>query len=501
MFLSSVAAGGLLLTGAGYAPTRSLRQDPFGAGVASGDPSADGFVLWTRLVLDPLGLNGRGGMPSRDYDVQWQVATDERFADIVRTGTETASWRAAHSVHVEPAGLQAGREYFYRFRTDGHVSPVGRTRTSPAGMSALSFAIAACAHYEHGYYTAYKRLAEQEPELVVHLGDYMYEYQPDGYTAPGGNIRQHSGGHKCATLADYRMRHAQYKSDPDLQAAHAVAPWLVAFDDHEIENNWAGSKSSSGAPAFERRRANAFQAYYENMPLRRSSIPHGAAIKINRRVTWGGLAQFHLLDTRQFRDDQACEDGVRMGCDDRLDAGRTLLGADQHRWLLDGLGRSGARWNLIGQQIIMAQKDFKLGPGNEVNLDSWDGYAAERTSLLKGLRGVANPVVLTGDAHMHHAAELYADPGDPDTKAAVELVTSSIASDGDGYRDTERTAATLAENPHISYIDQRRGYIMARLTQDELIADFRTLDYISRRGAPARTSARFTIPSDERSLV
>ncbi|HEX8006780.1 MAG TPA: alkaline phosphatase D family protein, partial [Trebonia sp.] len=180
---------------------------------------------------------------------------------------------------------------------------------------------------------------------------------------------------------------------------------------------------------------------------------------------------------------------------------RTLLGEDQHRWLLDGLKGSRARWNLIGQQIIMAQKDFKLGPGNEVNLDSWDGYAAERASLLRGLKDVANPVVLTGDAHMHHAAELYADPGDPDTKAAVELVTSSIASDGDGYRDTERTAATLAENPHITYIDERRGYIMARLTPEALTADFRTLDYISRRGAPARTSARFTIPSGERSLV
>ncbi|GIH23784.1 alkaline phosphatase D [Acrocarpospora phusangensis] len=503
--MSGVAAGGLLLTGAGYAPTRSparsLRQDPFGVGLASGDPSADGFVLWTRLVLDPLGLNGRGGMPARDYDVQWQVATDERFADIVRTGTETAAWRSAHSVHVELQGLQPGREYFYRFRADGHVSPAGRTRTSPAGLSPLTFAIAACAHYEHGYYTAYKRLAEQEPDLVVHLGDYMYEYQPDGYTAPGGNIRHHSGGQKCATLADYRMRHAQYKSDPDLQAAHAVAPWLVAFDDHEIENNWAGEKSSSGAPAFERRRASAFQAYYENMPLRRASLPHGAAIKINRRVAWGDLAQFHLLDTRQFRDDQACEDGVRAGCDDRLDEKRTLLGQDQHRWLLSGLKASQARWNLIGQQILMAQKDYKLGPGSEVNLDSWDGYAAERASLLRGLKDVANPVVLTGDAHMHHAAELHADPGDPDSKAAVELVTSSIASDGDGYRDVERTAAVLAENPHISYIDQRRGYILARLTPDTLTADFRTLDYISRRGAPARTSARFTVPSGERSLV
>ncbi|WP_157245212.1 alkaline phosphatase D family protein [Nonomuraea typhae] len=480
------------------ATSRTLARDPFTLGVASGDPSADGLVLWTRLAQDPLGANGRGAMPSRDLDVEWQVSTDERFAKITTSGTATARWKDAHSVHVELKGLEPGREYFYRFRAEGRVSPAGRTRTTPTGATQpLAFAVAACAHYEHGFYTAYRRLAEQEPDLVLFLGDYLYEYGPSGYSALAGRVRTHTPG-KCATLADYRLRHAQYKSDPDLQRAHATAPWLVAFDDHELENNWAGPVSSTGAPAFARRRASAFRAYYENMPLRRETL-QGTVLRVNRRVSWGKLARFHILDTRQFRDDQACLDGVRAGCDERLSAKRTLLGGDQWRWLSEGLASSDTQWNLLGQQILMMQRDYKRGPGREVNLDAWDGYAAERTRLLELMRGTSNPVVLTGDAHMHHSASLKLDFDDPDSPViAPELVTSSIASDGDGYRDKVWIAEGLAENPHISYIDQRRGYIMARLTLTELSAEFRTLEYISRKGAPARTTHRVTVPTAAR---
>ncbi|NUW39265.1 alkaline phosphatase D family protein [Nonomuraea rhodomycinica] len=499
-FLTAAAAG--LVTQAAdplTSPARAsaslaLKSDPFTLGVASGDPSTGGFVLWTRLALDPLGGDGRGGMPARDVDVDWQIATDERFRSVVRTGTATARAGAAHSVHVEVDGLEAGREYFYRFRSQGRLSPAGRTRTTPAVERPLRFAVAACAHYEHGYYTAYRRLAEDEPELVVFLGDYMYEYGPSGYTALAGRVRTHTPG-KCETLADYRLRHAQYKSDPDLQHAHATAPWLVAFDDHEVENNWAGPVSSTGAPGFARRRADAFRAYYENMPLRRASL-QGAVLRVNRRVSWGPLARFHLLDTRQFRDDQACLDGVRAGCDDRLSAKRTLLGSGQWSWLESGLRGSDAHWNLLGQQIMVTQRDYKVGPGREVNLDSWDGYAPERTRLLGSLAATSNPVVLTGDAHMHHLADLKTDFDDPDAPVvAKELIASSIASDGDGYRDKAWIAEAVAENPHISFIDQRRGYLVGRLTRDELSVDYRTLDYISRRGARARTAHRVTIPS------
>ncbi|MGN9839946.1 alkaline phosphatase D family protein [Nonomuraea sp. H19] len=495
-FLTAATAGLLSSqTLTSPASARTLASDPFTLGVASGDPSSDGFVLWTRLAVNPLSGDGRGGMPGRDIDVDWQVSADERFSAIVRSGTATARARDAHSVHVELTGLEPGRDYFYRFRSEGRLSPAGRTRTTPTGETTpLTFAVAACAHFEHGYYTAYRRLAEQEPDLVVFLGDYMYEYGPSGYTSLAGRVRTHTPG-KCQTLADYRLRHAQYKSDHDLQAAHAAAPWLVAFDDHEVENNWAGPVSSTGAPGFARRRAEAFRAYYENMPLRRASL-QGAVLKVNRRISWGTLARFHLLDTRQFRDDQACLDGVRAGCDDRLADRRTLLGNGQWRWLENGLLGSGTRWNLLGQQIMMAHRDYKVGPGREVNLDSWDGYAAERTRLLGSLARTSNPVVLTGDAHMHHLAELKTDFDDPDSPVvARELVASSIASDGDGYRDRTWIAEALQENPHISYIDQRRGYLMARLTRDELSVDFRTLDYISRRGAKAKTAHRLSIPA------
>ncbi|MFI0419815.1 alkaline phosphatase D family protein [Spongiactinospora sp. 9N601] len=504
MTATAAMTGGLVVPAAVATPaaarSRALAGDPFTLGVASGDPAKDGFVLWTRLALDPLGGGGLGGMPGRDVEVAWQVATDERFSKVVRSGAETAAADRGHSVHVELSGLEPGREYFYRFKAGRHTSPAGRTRTSPAGeTTAFTFAVAACAHYEHGYYTAYRRLAEQDPDLVVHLGDYMYEYAPDGYKAIEGRVRRHTEG-TCRTLADYRMRHAQYKSDPDLQRAHAVAPWLVAFDDHELENNWAAEVSSTADPVFARRKAAAFRAYYENMPLRRTSVTGGASIRVHRRVDWGRAARFHLLDTRQFRDDQACADGLRSGCDERLDAGRTLLGADQRDWLLDGLHRSPARWNLIGQQILMAQRDWRQGPGREVSMDSWDGYAAERTRLLTALRdsGAGNPVVLTGDAHMHHAADLRIDLDDPDSpKVGVELVTSSVTSDGDGYRDQARVEEIVAENPHISYLDQRRGYIVCRLAADELRADFRTLEYVSRRGAPAKTTHTVTVPAGQ----
>jgi len=510
-FLAGAAAAAALpyLTTGGGAPValwRGLRlADPFTLGVASGDPTADGIVLWTRLAPRPLDETGRGGMPARPVEVEWQLAADERFRRIMRKGTVTARPEHAHSVHVEVAGLEPGREYFYRFRALGEVSPAGRTRTAPAPgtLGALTFVTASCAHYEHGYYTAYRRLAQEEPDLVVHLGDYMYEYGRGGYTGISGLVRRHAGG-KCRTLADYRTRHAQYKTDPDLQAAHAAAPWLVVFDDHEVENNWAGPVSGTGAKDFAARRRAGLRAYYENLPLRRSAMPRGDRMRLHRRIAWGSLAAFHLLDTRQFRDDQACHDGLRSGCDAALAADRTLLGVDQREWLLAGLRRSAARWNLIGQQTIMARHDVALGPGRELNMDSWDGYAAERARLLAGIRdsGASNPVVLTGDAHIHHAADLRLDFDDPDSpRVAVELVTSSISSDGDGYRDHARMAALRVENPHIAYVDQRRGYIVCRVGPDELRAEFRTLDYVTRRGAPARTSAKFTVPSGQSVLA
>ena len=497
------------LAGAGLAPLapagrRSRRPaDPFGLGVASGDPSPDGFVLWTRVAPRPLAEDGLGGLTS-PVEVEWQVAEDERFALPVRSGRATARPAAAGSVHVEVKGLLPGREYYYRFRTGGHLSPTGSTRTTPAPgtLTPLTFAAASCAYYEHGYFTAYRRMAEQHPDLVVHLGDYIYEQSAGDEPQPLPIVRRHIGG-TCRTLTDFRLRHAQYKTDPDLQAAHAAAPWAVVWDDHEVENNWAGDNPGRKTPGFAARKAAAFRAYYEHMPLRRTSLGRNGRLRLTRRVHWGDLATFHMLDTRQFRSDQPCEDGLRTGCDARLQRRRTLLGSEQLTWLDAGLRASRARWNVLAQQVFLAQRDHRLGPGLEVALDGWDGYAAERTRLLTSLlaSGARNPVVLTGDVHVAHANDLRADFDDPGSaRVGVELVTSSIASDGDGHHAPVTNAAIRAENPHIAHIDQRRGFVLCKASPGELRAQFHTVARITERDAPDAVSAAFTVPDGARSL-
>lgn len=500
----------LLIGAAGLAVTPRISRrtgDPFTLGVASGDPTADGVVLWTRLAPDPLAEDGHGGMPARDADVEWQLADDERFSRVVRSGTVTAQRSWAHSVHVEASGLQPGREYFYRFRTGPYVSPAGRTRTAPAAGTApaLTFAAVSCSNYEQGYFTGYRRLAQDEPDLVLHLGDYIYEYAPGGYKASSGAIvRSHTEG-RCQTLTDYRRRHAQYKTDADLRALHALAPWIPVNDDHEIENNWAGTHpGTSHAPGFTARKQAGYRAYYEHMPLRRTSVPRGTRIRLYRRLPWGSLATFHVLDTRQFRDDQPCEDGVRLDCDERLAAGRVLAGPEQREWLAAGLRSSRTSWNFLAQQIFMAQHDYHLGPGKELLLDTWDGYVAERNRVLGDVAasGARNPVVLTGDIHAHYASDLLANFDDPSSRrVGVELVTTSITSDGDGYDDAANRAIELAENPHIKYADQRRGYVLCHLTPAELTADFHTMPYVSRRNAPSTVAARFTVADGSHRLT
>lgn len=477
--------------------------DPFTLGVASGDPAPGGVVLWTRLAPHPLADDGLGGMPDRDVAVEWQVAEDEGFRRVARAGRATARAQDAHSVHVEVDGLRPGAEYFYRFRAGGHISPAGRTRTAPAPGTAapLTFAAASCAYYEHGYFTAYRRLAERHPDLVLHLGDYLYE-DAAGDEATLPIVRRHTPG-KCQTLADYRRRHAQYRTDPDLRAAHAAAPWAVIWDDHEVENNWAGDVPGTKVPGFPARKRAAIRAYYEHMPLRPSAFRREGRIGLTRRLDWGGTAALHLLDTRQYRSDQPCDDGLRAGCDERLDERRALLGPAQLRWLEAGLRGSGARWNVLAQQVFLAQHDLRLGPGQEMALDGWDGYAAERGRLLDALRssGARNPVVLTGDVHVAHACDLRADFDDPDSaRVGVELVATSIASDGDGYSDPVENAAVRAENPHIAFVDQRRGYVLAKIGPGELRAEFHALPYITREGAEATVAAAFTVPDGARTL-
>lgn len=470
-----------------------VRVDPFTLGVASGEPASDGVLVWTRLAPDPLADDGLGGMPSRPVAVEWEVATDERFTRIEQRGVVDAVPESAHSVHVELTGLRPGAEYFYRFRAAGFLSPSGRTRTAPApeSMAALTMCVASCSNFEHGWFTAYRRLAEDTPDLVVHLGDYSYEYA----TRPGA-VRRHVGS-ETVTLANYRQRYAQYKTDPDLQAAHAAAPWLVVFDDHEVSNNWADRTPEAPQSDFPARRAAALQAYYENMPLRSTARPRGVDMQLYRRIDWGGLATFHMLDTRQYRTDQACGDVYRSDCPERIDVLRSLTGPMQEQWLLNGFQQSRARWDILGQQVFFSQLDLVAGPGSGINPDAWDGYVANRDRVVAGMLNspVRNAVVLTGDVHAHWAAEVRERAGDPSSRrAATELVTTSITSGGDGSDTRSDVDAILPENPHIRYFSNRRGYVRARVTPDELRADFRTVPYVSRPGAPAQTGATFTVP-------
>lgn len=476
--------GGLTTAGVALVPgVARAAPFPFTLGIASGDPAPDSVVLWTRLACSPLDADGHGGMPDADITVEWQVSTTDTFASVVAQGTVVARYAAAHSVHAIAGGLAPDAEYHYRFRAQGHLSPVGRTRTAPSGAGRdLVMAFASCANYEHGYFTVYRRMADDRPDLILHLGDYIYE-------GPGnaGKVRKHVGA-ETVSLADYRRRYAQYKTDADLQAAHAVAPWLVVPDDHEIENDVAGSTRFDTDPAltgpqWTARRAAAYRAYYENMPLR-------SAAPLYRRVRWGTLATFHMLDTRQFRDPPACGNGWKV-CKDADAAARTMTGAAQEAWLLDGFAKRYGTWDIVGQQVFFARQFNARGAAN---MDTWDGYRAARTRVQKGWtdRAVRNPVILTGDIHTAWANDLKADYADGKSKTiGTELVCTSVTSRGDGTATT--AIPNAATNPHLRFYSDRRGYVRTVIGRKQIRADFRGLDKVSRPGAAARTLTSFVI--------
>lgn len=503
----AIGSDTLLRPATGARAATPLRSDPFTLGVASGDPLPDGFVIWTRLAPDPLADDGLGGMPPRPYVVSWQVASDPAFRRVVRAGSTRAVPDLAHAVHVDVSGLPAGREYWYRFRLGRHVSPVGRGVTAPdpwATPAALAMSFVSCSQFEHGFFTAYRRLAEDRPDLVLHLGDYQYEYQADVYTVPGGNVRDHRGP-ETTTLAGYRQRHAQYKTDADLQAAHAAAPWLAVWDDHELDNNWADEmpeKLAEAGPAYLARRSAAFQAFWENMPLRTSSVPRGIDMQLFRRVQWGQLANFHMLDTRQYRDDQACGDGYD-DCPAADDPARTIMGVDQEAWLLDGFGTSTAQWDLLGQQVFFSQRDSTPTPDLTVSMDAWDGYRASRQRITQGWvnAGVRNPVVLTGDVHTHWASEVkldYLDAAAP--SVGTELVCSSITSGGNGADSADATHPWFAQNPHLKFWNNLRGYVNTTIRPDRMDVDFRAIQRVSEPGHPVFTRRSYSIVDGDRTL-
>ncbi|MBA2426268.1 MAG: alkaline phosphatase D family protein [Actinobacteria bacterium] len=476
----------------------SFSSNPFSLGIASGDQTADGVVLWTRLAPSPLVQTG--GMPRREVPVQWQLATDEGMSNVVRSGAALAAPQLVHSVHVELEGLEPARDYYYQFKAGHDTSPIGRTKTAPAPgaqVDELKFAFASCQAWPDGYYSAYNRMAEEDLDLVVHLGDYIYE---SGIDRNGGNRNVFVPGQfrsETKGLQRYRLQHSLYKTDPDLQAAHARFPWIVTWDDHEVENDYTDAIPQDPSTRFLKRRAAAYRAYYEHLPLGRRSFPHGPNMRIYRDLMWGNLAQFRVLDTRQYRDDHPCGDGETPRCAEALDPSVTMTGPPQERWLLNGLERDERKWNIIAQQVLMAELDHKEGPGKIFWNDSWDGYPLARARILRHLesRNINNPVVITGDWHSTFVNDLLLNFNKPESEpVATEFVGTSISTNGDAEVYGPYYGPFIPFNEHIKFFDgDRRGYVRCTVDQDQWVSDLRMVTTVSRRDAPVYTLASFAV--------
>ncbi|WP_309051535.1 alkaline phosphatase D family protein [Streptomyces sp.] len=488
---------------------RRLTEDPFTLGVASGDPLPGSVLLWTRLAPRPF--EPGGGLPARRVSVHWELARDERFTRTVRRGRATAHPEFSHTVHAEVEHLEPGREFFYRFRAGDWTSPVGRTRTAPAPgdrPAGLTLAAVSCQAYHDGYFTAYRHLADEDLDVVLHLGDYLYEY---AVNATGG-ARAYTDrtlpavfNRETITLEDYRLRYGLYKTDPDLRAAHAAHPFVVTWDDHETENNYAGGTPENGVPPeeFLLRRAAAYRAYWEHQPLRRPQLPEGPDMRLYRRLRFGRLAQFDILDTRQYRSDQAYGDGWQVPGPASEDPARTMTGAAQERWLLDGWRASGARWNLLPQQVVFSERRDRPTADFKVSMDAWDGYPASRRRILAGAAaaGVENLMVLTGDVHVGHGFDIKADFRDPSSRTlGTEIVATSVASGKDGADRPANHDRLMQANAHLKFFNGRRGYVTVALTEDSARADFRTVPYVTTPGAPVTTAASFVTEAGNQGL-
>lgn len=458
-------------------------SNPFSLGVASGDPDSNSVVIWTRLAPKPL--DPTGGMPNAAVPVKWQVATDDGMKNIAAAGQQLATPQLGHSVHVTVPQLKPDTWYWYRFSVNGEESAIGRTRTLPRRFTnprQMSFAFASCQSLEQGYYTAYEQMAQDELDLVFHLGDYIYEY----IAGNQGNIRKHHGK-EIVTLSEYRVRHAQYKMDASLQKMHARCPWFVTWDDHEVDNNCADeiSEQKNVKPVdFLIRRAAAYQAYYENMPLRRTSLPAGPDLQLYRRGAFGQLAEFTVLDGRQYRSDQPNND-VRSPLNEAaLNPETTMLGAKQRNWLKQTLIESRGTWNILAQQVMMGMVGMPSGDvPMAYSMDQWPGYTHERMDLIRFMadRKINNPVVLTGDNHMNWANELRVDDRKMDTPVvATEIVGTSIASGGDGEDRFSGHDKLLSDNPFIKFHNRQRGYVRCTLTQKTWTSDYMVVDKVTK---------------------
>ena len=503
--LNRMALGLALSAWAGAAPAQAgggrvsgpaWQVHPFALGVASGQPRPDSVVLWTRLVFDPADAAHQ----RRPQTVRCELFADEALRQPLRQWQVQTDARRAHSVHVLAEGLQPGRPYWYRFVCGSAHSTVGRTRTSPAPdarVPRLRLALASCQHFEQGHYAAHREIAQQDLDLVLFVGDYIYESSNARY-----RIRPHRGG-VPQTLDDYRERHAQYKGDADLQACHAAHPWAMTWDDHEVLNDYANDldRYFSEPAVFLRRRAAAYQAYFEHMPLRIGPDPLAPhRMRIHERMVWGQLAELWTLDCRQYRDHQACPDpnrgGARlvMGCEPLHEPRRSMLGAEQEAWLMQGLASSQRRWRLIAQSTLMAPSGMDTPLGRTHFNDGWDGYPVARERLLSGMADMdlQNALVLGGDVHMHVAADLRVRPNEAGSPVvASEIVTSSVSSRGMGQTALGRIRAG---NPDIRHArSDERGYTLLEVGSAGVQARFRGTAHPAAPDSVLREQARFWI--------
>lgn len=485
----------------------------FSQGVASGDPAPDGFVLWTRLAANPLAPDGLGGL-SEPIDIHWEVASDETFRTIAASGHVTATSATAHTVHVEVAGLRPARPYWYRFMAGGGRSAVGRAITAPdagADIDSLRLAVASCSNWERGYFSAYGHMADERPDLTLFLGDYIYEYSltPDH----SDQIVRPYGLEEATTLAGYRNRYALHRTDPDLQRLHAAAPAIAIWDDHEVHDDYSGiwSKTAGVPPhVFLERRAAAYRAFREAMPIRRTS--RGASSPLYRHIRFGKLAEFFMLDGRQYRSRQPCSDGEAGGkgkivtdalCADRLDPSRTFLGFEQERWLYDGLARASARWTLLGQNLVLA--GLRIGNGRAAPqywTDSWDGFPAARSRLTETLATIRpnNPVVLSGDYHSFWTNDVKRDASDPDSETvATEFVGTSITSGGPPH---DALMQVMPFNPQVKYFEgRRRGYMSIDITPRQMMTRFRAIGDVRNPTTPVATLNSWVVESGRAGAV
>jgi len=505
----AAAAGPLPLSHA-WAGKGAL-ADPFALGIASGAPTENGMVLWTRLA--PAALPS----PLASVVVRWQIAHDEGFRRMVASGDANALPQLGHAVHVEVQGLQPGHWYFYRFLLGDAVSETGRTRTAPGADTLpdrLRFVFASCQRWEHGFYAAWRDVAVQSPDLVVFLGDYIYEYaSPRNPQVPPP--RSHHLA-RAVSLADYRDRYALHKSDRDLQAAHRACPWIVTWDDHEVENDYAGDHGRADPASFAAQRAAAYQAFYENMPLPASTLVRGLAglggneaLRVHQRQGFGRLANFHLLDTRQFRDLQACRETSATGtaastgtvkpadCPALQDLSRSLLGTAQETWLDQGLSadaRDGkVRWTIVAQQTLFSPRHYG-GANSPVPTDTWDGYPAARQRLLDSVAAhrPRNTVLVGGDIHQNYVCDVQAQDRPDAPVIASEFCGTSISSQSGASQ--ARIATLMQRNPQIVFANsERRGYGLVDLTAGRWQTTLRTVDEIERADSAVSTLAQFEV--------